>query len=202
MRCIRLAVVNGMAGQAIHRRRIRVHTAVAGDAIGVHIVTSEAGLVRTGQSRWFVDQCRVTARFRVSLSVAVARLAGVIRDASFTSFALRMRIRAPGAGLVFMTVRTQRRRFGLRCCRSGLGGLRGGRSGQKQTAEEERDPCRSRFHRNLHVVESEGRPDGRPSCLVNYRACTFSTAQSLPVPWHAAQASAGSVEPGNFAVLR
>ncbi len=156
MRCIRLAVVNGMAGHAIHRRRIRVHAAVAGDAIGVHIVTSEAGLVRAGQSRWFVDQCRVTARFRVSLSVAVARLAGVIRDASFTSFALRMRIRAPGAGLVFMTVRTQRRRFGLRCCRSGLGGLRGGRSGQKQTAEEERDPCRSRFHRNLHVVDARG----------------------------------------------
>src|SRR5206468_3231184 len=79
VRRARLGAVDGVAGEAVDGRRVRVRAGVARDAVGRRVVAGQAGLVGAGQAGGLVDLVLVAARFDVRLAVAMARFADGVR---------------------------------------------------------------------------------------------------------------------------
>src|ERR1043165_1197494 len=82
----------------------------------------------------------------------------------------------------------------------GWGGVAGGCCADRPSASRRASPPRVSDRFDIGILR--GGHCGPLVSNLRYRACTLSTAQSLPDPCQVAQASAGVVLPGNVAELR
>src|SRR5581483_1139296 len=195
-----------MTGEAVHRRRVRMSAGMTRHAIVIEVVAGKAGLVRACHSGRFVDETLVAAAFDVALAVAMALFADGIGNHTIDSFAVTVGIGDEGLGLFVVTIAAGGNRCRL------LGKQRNTQNDQEEQCVRQAPPPATggldRRGRLSYTGSPRALEPADPSKFDSHRrlpywACTLSTAQSLPAPWHVAHASAGVVGwPGNVAVLR
>jgi hypothetical protein len=207
MRRTRIGVMDGVAGEAVHGRRVRVHAAFSRDAVGARLVTEEADLIRSGAANRFRDLCLVAARLDVLRAVAVTRRADIVGYHAPGHAAARVYI--GGEDLCLVVAIRARGCLGRLCCWRGCRFRRllllrrlGTQTRRQSQKKQESGPAHCTNSRRHSNVSAKGRGSLPTPWNCVYRAWTLATSNSAPVPWHVAQASAGVVLPGNVAVFR
>ena len=187
--------MNGMATETIHGRGIGMRSGSMGPFAG-GVVMAHQTTIRAGATCWFGDLLRISAALNVSCGSFVTGFADCVVHHAVGDGALlcseRMKrpshtVAAPAASAA----------GGVSCA---MAAYHPGIAARPTTRASRRIvvvriAMASPFRRARRVV----RPSSAPSV---YRAWTLSTDHSELLPWHAAQASAGSVAPGKVVVFR